>query len=70
MILAELFGPGRVERRDAFTHALARLELDAVALRVVEAQRLDASEAFERPRQAHRRILPAGKQDERGLGID
>ena len=69
VILAELFGPGRVERRDTFTHALARVELDAMALRVVETQRLDASEAFERPRQAHRRIVPAGKQDERGLRI-
>ena len=69
MILAELYRPCRIEGRDALSHAFAHVELDAMALGVVEAQCLDASEAFERPHQAHRRILPAGKQDERRLGV-
>src|SRR5262245_63628981 len=53
VILAEPFAPRRLERRDAFTHALPRLKLGAMALLVIEAQRLDASKTLERPRQAH-----------------
>ena len=40
-----------------------------MALVVVEADGLDAREALERPGQADRRILPAGEQHQRGVGI-
>jgi hypothetical protein len=40
-----------------------------MALLIIEAERLDTSETLERPRQADRRILPAGKKDKRGVGI-
>jgi hypothetical protein len=40
-----------------------------MALLIIEAERLDTSETLERPRQADRRILPARKQDKRGVGI-
>ncbi len=45
------------------------VQLDPVALTVVEANRLDPVEAVERPRQASRRVLAAGKEDECVLEI-
>ena len=49
-------------------HARPHVELDPVPLAVVEADGLDAREALERPGQAHGGILPAGEQDEGGVG--
>ena len=69
VILAEPFGPCRVEGSYPLTHARPCLELGAMALVVIEAHRLDAGETLECPRQAYRRILPAGEQDERAVGI-
>ena len=43
------------------------VELDAMALAVIEADRLDALEAIERPGEAGRRILAAGIENERRL---
>src|SRR6516165_5992161 len=70
VILAEPCRPRRREGLDALAHAPPRLELGAMALLVVEAHRLDANETLERPGQAYRRILPAGEQHQRALGID
>ena len=47
--------------------AVAAVELDGVALAVVEAQRLHAREAAERPGEAGGGILAAGKQHQGGL---
>src|SRR5215470_3351641 len=69
VILAEPCRPRRREGSHALAHAQPCLELGAMALLVVEAYRLDASETLERPRQAHRRILPAGEQHERAVGL-
>jgi hypothetical protein len=69
VILPEPFGPCRLENPHALTHALSRVEFGAMALPVIEPQRLDASETLQRPRQADRRILPAGEQDKRAIGI-
>src|SRR5262249_17790315 len=60
---------GRVEGSYPLAHARPCLELGAMALVVIEAHRLDAGETLECPRQAYRRILPAGEQDERAVGI-
>jgi hypothetical protein len=70
VILAQPLRPRRVESTHALTHARACLELGAMALVVIEAHGLDADETLERPRQAYRRILSSGEQDERAVGID
>ena len=41
-----------------------------MALAVIEADRLDRGEAGERPGEAGRRILPAGKQHQRPLRLN
>jgi hypothetical protein len=43
-------------------------ELDAMALAVVEADRADGGETAFGPIKTGDRVLPAGKQDERGAG--
>src|SRR5260370_29596794 len=63
VILAEFFGPYRLKLRHTLAHAPARLELGAMALLVIKAQRLDASKALERPGQADRPAPPPGKQN-------
>src|SRR5262249_47316125 len=50
VILAEFVGPYRFERHHNLAHPHARLALGAMALPVIETQRLDASKALERPR--------------------
>ena len=47
----------------------AACKLDDMTLAVAETERLDPRETFQRPRQAGRRILPAGEQYERGLAF-
>ncbi len=64
VILAEALPPGGVDGREAGAQALPAIELDPVALAVIEAQRLDAGVTVERPGEAGGRILPAGEQDE------
>ena len=44
------------------------LELDLVALAVVEADGFHPREALERPGEADGGILPAGEEDEGGIG--
>ena len=68
VVVAEPLRPLRANACDALAHARTHLELDAVALAVVEADGLDTGEALERPGEADGGILPAGKQHERGFG--
>ena len=68
MVLAQPRFPVRLERRQPLAQARPHVELDRMALAVVEADGLHAREAFQRPGQADGGILPAGKQDERGVG--
>ena len=60
-------GTARAQRR---AHAGAAVELDAMALAVVEADGLDARVARERPGQAGGGILAAGEQHQGAAGID
>jgi hypothetical protein len=46
----------------------AAFELDTVTLTVIETDRLDRGKARERPGKTGRRILTAGKEDERLFG--
>ena len=65
VVFAEFFSPrGKTIAQLGEDHRAA-LELDRVALAVVEAHRLDAREIRERPGEAGGRILPAGKKHER-----
>src|SRR5690606_29947944 len=48
-------------------HAHTRLQFDPVALAIVKANGFHAWIVRQRMRQAHSRILPAGKQDERAF---
>src|SRR6266508_1394673 len=68
VVLAEARPPRRLQRGDARTHTASCIELGAMALAVIEADRFDPREPFERPGEAHRRILPAGEQHERSVG--
>ena len=52
---------------DAVEQPVAAVELDGVALAVVEAQRLHARKAVQRPGEAGGGILAAGKQHQRGF---
>ena len=63
MILAKAGGPRRSQRQHVLAHALTCLELGTMALLVVEADRLHASEALERPGQTDGRVLSSGEQD-------
>ena len=60
--------PGRARAGARRTRG-ARVQFDAVALAVVEADGLDALEALERPGQADGGILPAGEQDEGAVRV-
>ena len=68
MVVAQPRFPGRPQRRQRKAQARPQLKLDRMALAVIEADRLYACEALERPSQADRRVLPAGKKDEGGVG--
>ena len=46
------------------------VKLDRVALAVAEAEHFDAREALQRPGEAGGGILSAGKQHQRGFGLD
>ena len=61
MIVAELVAPLRELRVQLRAHREPAFELDQVPLAVVEADRLDMRVAVQRPREAGRRVLPAGK---------
>ena len=67
MVLAKPAPPMRKRRRDRRAQLGARFEFDAVALAIVEADRLDALKTVERPGQTRRRILSAGEQHQRAL---
>ena len=70
MVVRELCGPLRKLRAQARENPLPRIELDAVALAVVEADGLDARIALERPGKAGRGILSSGKEDQCRAGQD
>jgi hypothetical protein len=70
MIVTEALRPARESRPDARQDGFPRVELDAVALAVVEADRLDARIALERPGKAGRGILSSGEEDQRSAGQD
>src|SRR5262245_15612662 len=55
--------PGSVQSRHAFAYARPHSEFDGVPLAIVESDRLDAGETLERPGEANRRVLPAGKEN-------
>ena len=66
MILAEPLGPERRQTRQPFAQRRAPFEFDAVTLAIIEADGFDARETRQRPGEAGRGILPAGKKHERG----
>src|SRR5205085_2862477 len=65
MVGAELGAPVDESLEQLRANVQARLELDQMALPVVEADRLDVGVAFERVRQADRGVLPTGEENER-----
>ena len=65
MVGAELAVPGREFSAQARDHRGAAIQLDAVPLTVIEANRLDGGEVRQCPSEASGRILPAGEQDQR-----
>ena len=65
MIFTELAPPIGKGPRQCLADAGAHVELDAVALAVVETDGLDPVETIERPGETGGRILAAGKQYER-----
>lgn len=67
MAFAEFGGPIGTQALDAVEQARAAVELDGVALAVVEAQRLHARKAVQRPGKAGGGILTAGEQHQCGL---
>ncbi len=68
MILGELAVPFRKIPPQALDHRRPAVKLDPVALAIIEPDRFDRRKALERPGEAGRRILTAGKQDERLFG--
>src|SRR5581483_9810705 len=69
MILAEPGFPFRLDREDLRADFRPHVELDAVALAVIEADRFHARETIERPGETNGGILPAGKQNKRSRGL-
>src|SRR5262249_28173119 len=69
VIFAEALAPRGERARNRGAKAFAALQLDAMTLAVIEAERLDGLLALERPCEARGRVLAAGKQDERALGF-
>ena len=65
MIVAQARRPRREGSAQFAQHVEAAIEFDAVALAVVEGDRIDDVKTLQGPRQASRRILAAGKQNER-----
>ena len=70
MALAELFCPIRAQRSHAVEQAVPALQLDGVALPVIESEHFDALKALQRPGEAGGGILSAGKQHQRGFGLE
>src|SRR5438552_13360362 len=70
MAVAEPCGPVRPQRFDARQQALAACEFDRVTLAIVEAERFDMRKALQGPGQAGGGILSAGKQHQRGFGLE
>jgi hypothetical protein len=68
MILAQARRPGGKTVAESLEHRLAGLHLDPVTLSIVEADRLHPAMPGQRPGQADRRVLPAGKQHQ-GAGV-
>src|SRR5579872_1484985 len=62
VIAAQLFYPGRPDRREASAHGRPAFHLHQVALTVSEADGFHAVIARQRPGEARRRILPAGEK--------
>jgi len=69
-IIAETRGPVRKRSLDCGEHGAAALQLDAVALAIIEAHGLHVLEARQRPGETGRGILAAGKQYQRPIAHD
>ena len=69
VVVAEPRAPARKLAAQLRAHVQPALELDVVALAVVEADRLDVGVALERPGQADGRVLTAGEQDQRAARV-
>ena len=65
MVFAEPLAPRSGELRQPLANARAHVELDDVALPIIEADGLDAGKALQRPGEADRGILAAGEQNQR-----
>ena len=63
MVLAQMAGPRHAQQ--ALAQTRAAVELHAVALAVVKAQRLHMGVVRQGPGQARGGILPSGKEDQR-----
>ena len=70
VILAEPGPPRWKVLSDGVEDAGPDVELHAMSLAIIEADRLHAFEAVERPGQAGRRVLPARKQNQGGALVD
>ena len=69
MVLAKQVRPFRPQSDQTLADLSPHVELDPMTLAVVEADGLRACEAFQRPGQANRGILSAGKQHKCGVGL-
>jgi hypothetical protein len=68
MVVAELLTPPGEFAAQSLEYCGSALELDTMALPVIEADRLNRGKMFERPGETGRRILTSGKQDQPLLG--
>ena len=65
MVFAEPLAPRSRELRQPLANARAHVELDGVALAIIEPDGLDPGKALQRPGEADRRILTAREQNQR-----
>ena len=70
VVVAEPRPPVRLERGELVADARANAEFDLVALAVVEADGLYACETLKRPGEADGGVLPAGEENEGGVGAE
>jgi hypothetical protein len=69
VVLAEPRCPAGKLALQPFKNLFSAIELDAMALAVVETDGLDELVALKRPREARGRVLSAGKKDQRAQGV-
>src|SRR5206468_1960676 len=69
MVLLESLGPPRLQTNQFLENVRPAVELDAMALAIVEPDGLDPVETRQSPSEGGRRILSSRKQDERSFRL-